>query len=90
MNVQSKAPTRGKRQALNKNSRISQDEALAILLEEHKQSLGDMVWIRIDDRTHIELPAAMSEADRQERIENYLKNSNFKPAKGLLKKSGKL
>ncbi|MBD8389297.1 hypothetical protein [Dysgonomonas sp. BGC7] len=83
MDVQSKTPSKGRGRVMKKPERISQEEMLKKILDDHKKSLGDVVWVRIDDRTHIELPANMSEADRNERIENYLKNSNFKPAKRL-------
>ncbi len=83
MNVQNQSLPRGRAQA-KKGERFSPEETLRRLMEEHKRNSPEMVLIRIDDRTHIELPAAMSEQDRQERIKNYLKNSNFKPAKSLL------
>lgn len=80
MNVQSKTTERSTR----KNERLSQEVLLKKSMEEYKKGLGDRVLVRIDDRTLIELPASMSEIDRQERIKNYLKNSNFRPTKGLL------
>lgn len=80
MNVQSKTTERSTR----KNERLSQEVLLKKSMEEYKKGLGDRVLVRIDDRTLIELPASMSEIDRQERIKNYLKNSNFRPIKGLL------
>lgn len=68
---------------MKKSERLTQDEVLKNLLEDHKKTLGEVVWVKIDDRTYIELPASMSEKDRKDRIENYMKHSNFKPIKRL-------
>ena len=53
-------------------------------MEKLEKSPAEMVWIRIDDRTHIEVPADMTKEERKARIDNSLKNSKFKPIKGLL------
>lgn len=81
MNVQSKAPSRGRGRTVKKNERLTQEEQVKQLLEDHKKTLGEVVCIKIDDRTSIELPASMSTEDREKRIKNYLKNTNFKPVK---------
>ncbi|MFV0538922.1 MAG: hypothetical protein ACK5M3_16385 [Dysgonomonas sp.] len=78
MEVQKKAPLR-RGSSSKKSERLSQEEMLKQLLNDHKQSLGDMVSIRIDSRTSIEVPANMSEEDREKRVKNYLKHSNYKP-----------
>lgn len=83
MNELNTAPVRRRGSSMRKNERLTQDEILKKLIEDHKENQGDVVWVRIDDRTHIELPANMSEEDRKIRIKNYLKNSNFKPIKRL-------
>ncbi|MFT4222689.1 hypothetical protein [Dysgonomonas sp.] len=78
MEVQKRTPLR-RGSSMKKSERLSQEEMLIQLLNDHKQSLGDMVSIRIDSRTSIEVPANMSEEDREKRVKNYLKHSNYKP-----------
>lgn len=78
MEVQKKTPLR-RGSSAKKSERLSQEEMLIQLLNDHKQSLGDMVSIRIDNRTSIEVPASLSEEDREKRVKNYLKHSNYKP-----------
>lgn len=74
-----KRTTQKRGSSVKKTERISQEQMLKQLLDNHKQSLGDMVSIRIDSRTSIEVPANMSEEDRKKRVKNYLKHSNYKP-----------
>ncbi|MDR1091557.1 MAG: hypothetical protein LBL79_10810, partial [Prevotella sp.] len=78
MEVQKRTPQR-RGNSVKKAERLSQEEMLNQLLDDHKQSLGDMVSIRIDSRTSIEVPANMTEEDRKKRVNNYLKHSNYKP-----------
>ena len=66
---------------MRKIERLTQEEILKQILDDHKKSLGEVVCIKIDERTSIEVPASMSEEDRAKLIKNYLKNSNFRPAK---------
>ncbi|WP_296939386.1 hypothetical protein [uncultured Dysgonomonas sp.] len=66
---------------MKKIERLTQEEILKQILDDHKKSLGKVVCIKIDERTSIEVPASMSEEDRAKRIKNYLKNSNFRPVK---------
>lgn len=79
MEVQKRTPQRRGSNSVRKTERLSQEEMLKQLLNDHKESLGDMVSIRIDSRTSIEVPASMSEEDRKKRVKNYLKQSNYKP-----------
>lgn len=83
MNELNTTSARRRGRPAKRNERLTQEEILKNLLQEHKDSLGEVVWVRIDDRTHIELPANMSEEDRKERVENYMKHSSFKPIKRL-------
>ena len=78
MEVQNKVPARRRGSSVRKGDQLSQEEALKQLLESHKKSIGEVVWVKIDDRTHIELPANMSEKEREKRIKNYLMNVNYK------------
>lgn len=83
MNELNTAPVKRRGRTVKRNERLTQDEILKSLLEDHKKSQGEVVWIKIDDRTHIELPASLSEEDRKKRVKNYLEHSNFKPMKRL-------
>ncbi len=76
-----RALSRGRGRTVKKNERLSQEEVLNQILDDHKKNIGDVVCIKIDDRTSIELPASMSVEDREKRVENYIKNMNFKFAK---------
>lgn len=81
MNVQNKAPARGRGRVVRKPERLTQEEILKQLLDDHKKSLGEVVCIKVDERTSIEVPASMSEEDRAKRVKAYLKNSTFRPVK---------
>ena len=77
MNVQNKASTRGRRRTMKTSERLSQEEILQRVISDYKKTVGEVVWVRIDDRTHIELPANLTVDEREERIKNYLSNTNY-------------
>lgn len=79
MEVEKRTPSKRRANSVKKVERLSPEDALKQLLEDHKKGLGEMVSIKIDSRTFIEVPASMSEEDRQKRVENFLRYSNFKP-----------
>lgn len=54
MNVQKKAPSGGRGRIMKKNERLSPEEQVKQLLNDHKKSLGEMICIKIDERTSIE------------------------------------
>ena len=74
MNIENKAPARGRTRAMKKPERLTQEEALKQLLEDHKKDLGEVVQIKVNDRTYIEVPANLTDSERSERVKNYLKN----------------
>ncbi len=80
MGIQNKAPSRGRGNAMKKSERTTAEEALRQLLDDHKKTLGEMIQIKIDNRTYIEVPASMSEEDRKKRVKNYLQNTSYKPS----------
>lgn len=41
------------------------------ILKEHKERVGDVVLVKITDRTTIELPAGLSREEMDARIEHY-------------------
>lgn len=43
------------------------------VLREHKKNVGEVVYIAISARTTLELPAHLSQEERDVRIENYKK-----------------
>lgn len=79
--MQSSSSQRGRGRSPRKSERLSQEEVVNQVLEEHKKSVGEVICIKIDARTSIELPASLSVEDRQKRVDNYIKNMNFKPGK---------
>jgi len=80
MNVQNNISPKGKNRTMKKGERSSQEDTLRQLLDDHKNSLGEVIQIKIDNRTYIEIPANLSEEDRKDRVKNYLKNTNYKPS----------
>ncbi|MBK5722790.1 hypothetical protein JGH11_18115 [Dysgonomonas sp. Marseille-P4677] len=74
MNIENKAPARGRVRTMKKAERMTQEETLKQLLENHKKDLGDVVQIKVNERTYIEVPASLTETERRERVKNYLKN----------------
>ena len=81
MNVQNKAPSRRSGNAMKKSERVKPEELLKKIVEDHKERVGDVICIRIDSRTSIELPAHLSEEKRVERVNNYIRNANLKAIK---------
>lgn len=73
--------SRGRARSPRKSERLSQDEVLNQVLHDHKKSVGDVVCIKIDARTSIELSANLSLEDRQKRVDNYIKNMSYKVIK---------
>jgi len=75
MNIQPTTPYSGRRNAAKRTEKLTQENTLKKLLEEHKKSIGETIWIKIDDRTHIEVPVGMSIEEREKRVKNYIKNT---------------
>ena len=48
------------------------------MLKEHKNRIGDVVLVKISERTTIELPAALSQEEKNARIEQYKKTHSAK------------
>ncbi len=55
---------------------ITEADRLKQLFE--KQNNKEVIWVKVDDRTYIELPANLSKEDQAVRIENYIKNAKHK------------
>ncbi|WP_165042208.1 hypothetical protein [Dysgonomonas sp. ZJ709] len=79
MDGQNKTSSRGRKATVKNPERMTQVEAVKQLLDNHKKGLNEVVHIKIDDRTYLEVPAGLSAEDRQDRIKNYLKYTNYKP-----------
>ena len=63
-----------KRQAMKRTERQTPEDTLRRIIEEHKKDMGETVWLKINDRTHIEVAASLTEDERKKRVENYLEN----------------
>lgn len=59
---------------IHRSERLTVNEQVALMLEDYKKKMGEVVCVRVDDRTSIEIPACLTPAERLERIENYKKN----------------
>ncbi len=74
MSVQQTTPKAGRRTAMQRTERQTPEDTLRRIIEEHKKDMGETVWLKIDDRTHIEVAASLTEDERNKRVENYLEN----------------
>lgn len=74
MSVQQTTPKAGRRTAMKRTERQTPEDTLRRIIEEHKKDMGETVWLKIDDRTHIEVAASLTEDERNKRVENYLEN----------------
>ncbi len=74
MSVQQTTPKAGRRTAMKRTERQTPEDTLRRIIEEHKKDMGETVWLKIDDRTHIEVGASLTEDERNKRVENYLEN----------------
>ena len=74
MSVQQTTTKAGRRTAMKRSERQTPEDTLRRIIEEHKKDMGETVWLKIDDRTHIEVAASLTEDERNKRVENYLEN----------------
>ena len=58
---------------------ISSSQFTANVIKEYKKGLGDVVLVAITPRTTIELPAHLTQAEIDARIETYKKRLSLKP-----------
>ena len=58
---------------------ISSSQFTANVIKEYKKGLGDVVLVAITPRTTIELPAHLTQAEIDARIEIYKKRLSLKP-----------
>ncbi len=78
MGAKQNTPQKKKEGIITRSDRNASNRAVEIMLEEHKSKIGDVVLVVIDDRTTIELPSNLSQAEREARIANYKKTHKFK------------
>lgn len=78
MSVLNKAPSSGRGRSVKRNVQHAQENSVQLILDEHKKSLGEVMCLRIDARTIIELPAHLSEEEQAKRIKAFMKNTNYK------------
>lgn len=65
----------GNKKVGERTSVIQQAESL---LKDIKEKTGEVILVQINDRTAIELPAHLSQEERDARVANYLKNHKSK------------
>lgn len=78
MSVFDKAPLQGRGRPMRRNVQQVQENSVQRMLDEHKKNQGEVICIRIDARTTIELSANLSEEERAKRIRDFMKNTNYK------------
>jgi len=78
MSISNNAPSPGRGRSTRRNVQQVQENSVQRMLDEHKKSLGEVISIRIDARTMIELPANLSEEQQAERIKGFMENTNYK------------
>jgi len=73
MAVKQNSPTSKKEGEITRQERTSVNYQAELALKEIKEKSGDMILIAISNRTTIELPAHLSQAERDARVANYIK-----------------
>lgn len=81
METKKRASQKGKEGAINRSERVRANDLVSQMLEEHKKRIGEVVCVVIDSRTSIELPASLTPEERNEHVQNYIKNIGVKPIK---------
>jgi len=73
MEVKQRPPANKKEGEITRKERISVNQQAETALREIKEKTGDVVLIAISGRTTIELPAHLSQAEREARVANYIR-----------------
>lgn len=68
----------GNKKQMIRSERSAINQQVESILKDLKEKTGDVILIQITDRTTIELPAHLSQAERDERVANYIKRHNLK------------
>lgn len=71
MATRQNTPQNRKDGVITRSERSSANQLVETMLAEHKTKVGDVIHIVINDRTTIELPAHLSQEQREERVANY-------------------
>lgn len=58
---------------ITRSERTTVNQQAELTLKNIKEKTGKVVLIAINDRTTLELPAHLSQAERDARVENYIK-----------------
>jgi len=73
MAVKQNSPTSKKEGEITRQERTSVNYQAEQALKGIKEKSGDMILIAISNRTTIELPAHLSQAERDARVANYIR-----------------
>jgi len=63
----------GKSGGITRSERSTVTQQVESVLKDIKQKAGEVILVQITDRTSIELPAHLSQAERDARVANYIK-----------------
>lgn len=58
---------------ITRSERTTANQQVELLLKNIKEKNGEVVLVQITDRTSIELPAHLSQEERNARVANYIK-----------------
>ena len=59
--------------AVTRSDRTTVNQQVESMLKEMKERTGDVILVQITPRTTIELPAHLSQEEREARVNNYIK-----------------
>ena len=78
MVIKQNSSTNKKEGEITRQERTSINQQAELTLKEVKEKSGDVILIAISNRTTIELPAHLSQKERDARVANYIKLHNSK------------
>jgi len=73
MAVKQTSSASNKKGEITRQERTSVNQQAELTLREIKERSGDMILIAISNRTTIELPAHLSQSERDARVANYIR-----------------
>lgn len=73
MTAKQNSSTSKKEGEITRSDRTSVTQQAELTLKEIKRKAGDVILVMINERTTIELPAHLSQAERDARVANYIK-----------------
>lgn len=73
MTTKQNASANKKEAEITRSDRTSVTQQAEVILKEMKRKAGDVILVAISNRTTIELPAHLSQTERDARVANYIR-----------------